>query len=142
MKKMFFISLSGFIFGIGLSMSTMLDRNRIINFLDIAGDWDPSLLFVMTGAVIVTLIFFRLILKRKKPVLDNKFYLPVKKQVDMRLVTGSVIFGAGWGLSGYCPGPGFAALTLGLQAPVIFCLGYIIGSIASKYYLQLLANDS
>ena len=134
MKKYLFIALSGLLFGFGLSLSAMLDRHRILNFLDIAGNWDPTLLFVMVSAVLVTVVFFRLILKRRAPILDDSFRLPVRKTIDAPLVAGSAMFGAGWGLAGYCPGPGFAALTLGMFNPFLFCLAYIAGSLLSRYY--------
>lgn len=141
MKNLISASLSGLLFGFGLSMSAMLDRHRILDFLDITGNWDPTLLFVMSGAVLVTLISFRIIFKNKKPVLGDKFYLPLKKNVDVRLTAGAVLFGAGWGLTGYCPGPGFTAITLGSVNAVIFCAGYIVGSLLSKYYLSRLPDN-
>ena len=123
-------------------MSTMLDRHIILDFLDITGDWDPTLLFVMLGAVIVALLSFKIILRRSIPIFGNSFHLPVKTKVDIKLLAGSAIFGIGWGLTGYCPGPGFTAITLGSMNAVIFCLGYILGSISSKYYIKrLLDND-
>jgi hypothetical protein len=140
MKKYFFIAVSGLLFGFGLSISAMLDRHRILNFLDITGNWDPTLLFVMFSAVLVTVVFFRFILKRKSPVLDNTFRLPARKDIDLPLVIGSAIFGAGWGLAGYCPGPGFAALILGSYNAVLFCLAYITGSLLSKYYSRKISG--
>jgi len=134
MKKYLFISLSGLLFGFGLSLSTMTDRHKIINFLDVAGNWDPTLLFVMFSAVSVTVVFFRIILARHAPILDNRFRLPSRKDIDAQLVAGSAIFGTGWGLAGYCPGPGFAAITLGSSNAILFTLAFITGSIMSNYY--------
>lgn len=132
--KYLFIILSGFLFGFGLSLSAMLDRHRILNFLDVAGEWDPTLLFVMFSAVLVTVIFFRFILKRHTPVFADRFYLPQRRDIDFPLVAGAAIFGAGWGIAGYCPGPGFAALILGSFNAVIFCLAYIAGFLLSRIY--------
>jgi uncharacterized membrane protein YedE/YeeE len=134
MKKYFFVALSGFLFGFGLSLSAMLDRHRILNFLDITGNWDPTLLFVMASAVLVTLVLFRLILKRSAPIYADRFRLPARKDIDLPLVAGSAVFGMGWGLSGYCPGPGFAALTLGSYNAILFCAAYIIGFLLSRKY--------
>lgn len=136
MKRYFFIAVSGLLFGFGLSLSAMLDRHRILNFLDITGNWDPTLLFVMFSAVIVTVIFFRFILKRNLPVFDTGFRLPTRKDIDAPLVIGAAIFGAGWGLAGYCPGPGFAALTLGSYNAILFCLAYIAGFLLSRIYTR------
>lgn len=142
MKSLVSASLSGLLFGYGLSMSTMLDRHRILNFLDISGNWDPALLFVMSGAVLVTVVLFRFILKKPTPLLNDKFHIPSKKEIDLKLVAGAAIFGTGWGLTGYCPGPGFAAVTLGSANAVIFCVGYIVGSVLSKYYIDKLADNT
>ncbi len=136
MKRYFFIAVSGLLFGFGLSLSAMLDRHRILNFLDITGNWDPTLLFVMFSAVIVTVIFFRFILKRNSPVFESSFRLPTRKDIDIPLVTGAAIFGAGWGLAGYCPGPGFTALTLGSYNAILFCLAYIAGFLLSRIYTR------
>lgn len=136
MKRYFFIAVSGLLFGFGLSLSAMLDRHRILNFLDITGNWDPTLLFVMFSAVIVTVIFFRFILKRNSPVYESSFRLPTRKDIDIPLVTGAAIFGAGWGLAGYCPGPGFTALTLGSYNAILFCLAYIAGFLLSRIYTR------
>jgi hypothetical protein len=134
MKKYLLISISGLLFGYGLSLSAMLDRHRIINFLDVTGNWDPTLLYVMFSAVLVTVVFFRFILKRSTPILDNRFRLPARKDIDAKLVTGAAIFGAGWGLSGYCPGPGIAAMTLGSMNAILFTLAFVTGSLLCSYY--------
>ena len=95
---------AGTLFGLGLAISGMVNPAKVIGFLDITGDWDPTLAFVMGGALLVTIPAFRLILKRSRPVLADKFELPTKKDVDGRLLAGSAIFGVGWGLAGFCPG--------------------------------------
>jgi len=142
MKKYLLNSISGLLFGFGLSLSAMLDRHRIINFLDITGNWDPTLLYVMFSAVLVTVVFFRFILRRQAPILDNRFRLPTRKDIDAQLVIGSAIFGAGWGLSGYCPGPGIAAITLGSLNAILFMLAYITGSLLSNYYSGKLQGEN
>ncbi len=114
MKKQtvsFIVSIfSGVVFGIGLALSGMTHPEKVLGFLDFAGVWDPSLLFVLGGAVGTTILTFHFILHRKVPLLSDYFHLPVLTKVDSKLVTGSLIFGIGWGISGYCPGPAIAAL--------------------------------
>lgn len=134
MAEKFLILLSGLLFGLGLGFSQMIDRNRVLGFLDIRGVWDPTLLFVLGGAVTVTVISFRFILRRSQPILANKFYLPTKKDIDKPLVIGAIIFGIGWGIAGYCPGPGITALVLGIWNPILFMAAFIIGSLAYKWY--------
>jgi uncharacterized membrane protein YedE/YeeE len=120
--------LAGLMFGIGLGWSQMMDRDRVLGFLDLAGQWDPTLAFVMGGAVAVTLVSFRFILKRPHPILGGKFYLPSRRDVDPKLLAGAVLFGVGWGIAGYCPGPGIAALVLGIWNPVLFLAALLVGS--------------
>lgn len=122
----------GLIFGVGLTISNMIDPNKIMNFLDISGNWDPSLILVMISAVMVTGIGFRLVLRRKKPVLAHNFYMPTNNHIDLRLIFGAMLFGVGWGLSGYCPGPGITALVLGTLDPLYFVLGLILSLIAQR----------
>jgi uncharacterized membrane protein YedE/YeeE len=123
---------SGLTFGLGLGFSQMIDPRRIIGFLDVAGAWDPTLIFVMGGAVLVTLIGFRLILRQPHPLLGNKFFVPTRSDIDRPLVLGAALFGIGWGLGGYCPGPAIAALGLGSANPVLFVVAMIAGSLAHK----------
>ena len=104
--------LAGTVFGAGLALSQMTDPRKVLGFLDIAGAWDASLLFVMGGAVGVTLLAFRLVLRRRAPVCDSEFHLPTKTTIDRPLLLGSALFGIGWGLAGYCPGPAIASLGL------------------------------
>ena len=125
--------IAGFIFGIGLGLSQMIDRDRVLGFLDITGDWDPTLLFVLGGAVGVTVISFRFILQRPHPLLAPKFYLPTAKTVDWPLVSGAAIFGIGWGIAGYCPGPGLVALVLGIWNPVLFLAAFLVGSLICQW---------
>lgn len=120
--------MAGLLFGLGLGFSQMIDRDRVLGFLDVTGQWDPTLAFVMGGAVAVTLITFRFILRRPYPILGDRFYLPTRKDIDPLLLGGAALFGIGWGIAGYCPGPGLAALTLGIWNPVLFCLALLAGS--------------
>jgi len=103
----------------------MINANKIQNFLDVTGNWDPSLLFVMFSALIVTWVGYKFILKKQHPQLTEKFFLPTKKSIDKKLVLGSALFGIGWGLAGYCPGPAFSALGLGILDAVYFMIGMI-----------------
>lgn len=101
---------AGFLFGLGLAVSGMTQPARVLGFLDPLGVWDPTLLFVLGGAVGVTVVAFRFVLRRPAPVLADRFHLPDATQIDRPLVAGAAIFGVGWGISGYCPGPGVALL--------------------------------
>ncbi len=106
-------ALAGGVFGAGLQLAQMTDPAKVQNFLDVAGHWDPSLLFVLGAAVLVATIGFRLVTRRGRPLLDAHFHWPPPGAIDRRLLLGSALFGIGWGLAGYCPGPAFAALGLG-----------------------------
>ncbi|MGB7251206.1 MAG: DUF6691 family protein [Phormidesmis sp.] len=125
---------SGIIFGLGLGLSQMIDRQRVLGFLDLAGTWDPTLLFVLLSAVGVTVIAFRFVLHRHKPIFARSFSLPSRKDIDGRLITGAAIFGVGWGISGYCPGPGIAALVMGSWNPVLFLLAMVTGMVVFNRY--------
>ena len=111
---------SGALFGLGLALSGMLDPARVQGFLDITGSWDPSLAFVLGGAVTVMFLGLRLIGRLERPALDARFHLPENRTVDRPLVLGSALFGIGWGISGFCPGPALAALSLGKPEPLLF----------------------
>jgi uncharacterized membrane protein YedE/YeeE len=104
---------AGLVFGAGLALAQMTDPRKVLNFLDLAGHWDPSLLFVLGGATGLALLAFRAVLRRPAPLLDAQFHLPDATGIDRRLVVGSALFGVGWGLAGYCPGPAFASIGLG-----------------------------
>ena len=117
----------GMLFGLGLSVSEMINPARVIGFLDVAGRWDSTLLFVMGGAVAVTMPLFALIERRAKPLLARQFALPVKRQIDRPLIIGAVIFGVGWGLGGFCPGPAIAGLASGSSGVFLFVVAMIGG---------------
>ena len=119
--------ISGILFGLGLTLSGMSDPAKVLGFLNVTGAWVPDLIFVMGGAVVVTLVLTPLVLKRTAPLLASTFSLPTKQIVDRRLVGGAVLFGIGWGLSGYCPGPGLISLLYGYQTTLVFCLTMFAG---------------
>lgn len=109
--------LAGLLFGLGLAISGMTDPARVIGFLDVAGDWDPTLVFVLGGAVVTTFIGYRLVWRHQTPLFESRFQLPTRRDLDTRLLGGAALFGIGWGLSGYCPGPAVASLP-GLSWPL------------------------
>jgi uncharacterized protein len=117
----------GLIFGVGLAVSGMMNPAKVIGFLDVAGNWDPTLIFVMGGAVLITIPAYRVILARRRPVLANGFSLPTKKSLDAPLIWGSALFGLGWGLVGLCPGPAVAAIGTGLPAVLGFVAAMVAG---------------
>ncbi|WP_295046604.1 DUF6691 family protein [uncultured Paracoccus sp.] len=111
--------LIGLVFGTGIVVSGMAGPAKVLNFFDIAGSWDPSLAFVMAGALSVTLIGYRIVLRRPRPVLDRRFHLPARRDIDPALIGGAALFGIGWGIAGFCPGGSIPALgTLHPQAAV------------------------
>ena len=130
--------LSGVIFGFGLSISAMINPTRIIGFLDISGHWDATLLLVMCGALAVTFAGFTLVLKRPRPLFAEKFSLPARTRIDKSLLLGSAIFGVGWGLAGFCPGPAIAALAT-LSRQVFF---FILAMIAGQWLASHLEKKS
>jgi len=119
--------LAGLLFGAGLAASGMNDSNVVQGFLDVSGDWNPALMFVMAAALMVTIPGFQYFLRRK-PILAKSFKLPTLKSIDRQLVTGSIIFGIGWALVGYCPGPAIAALGYLNWEGVIFVLAMLAGA--------------
>ena len=124
----------GIIFALGLAVSEMINPARVIGFLDVAGRWDPTLLIVMTGALAVTVPLFPVILHRSKPFLAARYSLPTQTRIDRRLIVGAAIFGAGWGLAGFCPGPALAALASGSPSVILFVLAMLGGQwLASRF---------
>ena len=117
----------GLIFGLGISLSGMANPAKVLNFFDIAGSWDPSLAFVMGGALATTFLGYRLIFRRPAPVLDVKFHLPTATALDARLIGGSAVFGIGWGISGFCPGGALPALGTGAADVFAFVAALVAG---------------
>jgi len=128
--------ISGLLFGFGLLLSGMADPAKVQNFLDLFGTWDPSLAFVMGGAIAVTMPGFWLVIRRNKPFFNDVFHLPSRTDLDARLITGAAIFGVGWGLGGCCPGLSMSALALAAGGTLIFVATMLTGMAASKYVLQ------
>jgi uncharacterized membrane protein YedE/YeeE len=119
---------AGLLFGLGLAVSGMTHASKVLGFLDVAGDWDPSLLLVLGGAVGVTIVAFRFILRRPAPVLEPGFKLPTAKDIDGPLVVGAAVFGIGWGISGYCPGPAIASLAAPNWETWVFLPAVLLGA--------------
>lgn len=140
MKLIITALISGILFGIGLTLSQMTIPNKVIGFLDLAGNWDPSLIFVMVGALTVTIISFRTILKRPNPLFDQKFYLSSKSALDKPLLIGAAIFGIGWGISGYCPGPSVAGLGLANIESVVMILSIYVGFIVHRITVERVSS--
>ena len=136
MQKKLIGLVAGVIFGLGLAISQMISQEKVLGFLDFFGNWDPSLAFVIAGAVGVTAVLFRFVLRRRQPLFDGKFHLSRDSGVDKHLAIGSALFGIGWGLGGFCPGPALASLSLGQIEPVIFVLALIAGSLAYKWFAE------
>ena len=122
-------ALAGALFALGLVISGMVDPGRVTAFLDVTGHWDPTLIFVMAGAIAVHAPLSRLVRARRAPLFDPLFHLPPKAAIDPRLVIGAAVFGVGWGLSGYCPGPAIVSLGTG-AVPLLVFVGAMIGGIA------------
>jgi uncharacterized protein len=118
---------AGLLFGLGLIVSGMADPAKIQNFLDLAGTWDPSLAFVMASAVSVTFAGYRALASRARPLLAEKFYWPTVSDIDRPLIAGAALFGLGWGLSGFCPGPALTALPLMAQGTLVFVPAMFVG---------------
>jgi uncharacterized membrane protein YedE/YeeE len=131
----------GLVFGFGLLLSGMSDPAKVLNFLDLggiaSGHWDPSLAFVMAGAVAVTFAGFRFVLRRSRPLFAERFHLPTKRELDLRIVAGPAIFGVGWGLAGFCPGPALTALGFGSRAAVLFVAAMLTGMWLARFLGRL-----
>jgi uncharacterized membrane protein YedE/YeeE len=118
---------AGMLFGVGLTLSGMSDPLKVLGFLDVSGDWIPDLALVMGGALLLSAAATPWILKRPAPRFASQFQVPTIRSIDQRLAIGAMLFGVGWGLSGYCPGPAIVSLLYGYQTTIIFCLAMIPG---------------
>ncbi|MFB0899611.1 MAG: YeeE/YedE family protein [Polaromonas sp.] len=147
LKKTLFALAAGLLFAFGLVLSGMTQPAKVVGFLHLAGlsqgiswqaapgFWDPSLALVMRGALMVTLIAFAVTPQKAKPWADDKFHLPTRQDIDGKLLTGAALFGIGWGLAGYCPGPGFAALLSGGLDAAAFVVALLVGMWGAKRWL-------
>ncbi|SEQ20226.1 hypothetical protein SAMN05428995_103201 [Loktanella sp. DSM 29012] len=130
--RILFGLLSGLVFGLGLVISGMSDPAKVLNFLDVFGAWDPSLAFVMGGASVTAYIGYRLVWRRPAPVLMQSFDMPDTTRVDAPLLTGAALFGIGWGIGGFCPGPAWTALTFAAPGTLVFLPMMLIGLYAGR----------
>lgn len=134
MRHIFIAMVTGILFGAGLVVSDMVNPARVLAFLDIFGDWDPALAFVMGGAMIPFAIAFAITRKLREPFLQTQFYIPENRIIDTQLITGALIFGAGWGLAGYCPGPAIAGFAFGDWQPIVFVCAMLAGMWLARIY--------
>lgn len=130
----------GLLFGLGLVVAGMSDPAKVLNFLDLgaipAGGWDASLAFVMAGAIAVTLVGFRLVLRRSQPIFGERFHLPTSRDLDSRIVVGPAIFGIGWGLAGFCPGPALTAALTGGAPAWLFIVAMFAGMAGARWLAE------
>ncbi len=140
MKSLLAAFCAGSLFAVGLAVSGMTLPSKVIGFLDVAGDWDPSLALVMAAAVLVHFAAHRIVLRRRSPLFDVKFHLPTRTSLDIRLLTRAAIFGIGWGLGGFCPGPGLVAAAAGGHAALVFVGGMTGGMVLEQALARALAT--
>lgn len=133
---------AGLLFGFGLALSQMIDPAKVMAFLDVAGVWDPSLAFVMIGALAVAAPAYALAARRARPLYGDSFAVPTRRDIDKPLMIGALLFGAGWGLAGYCPGPAIASLAGGRIEVVIFVAAMLAGMIAARFISAAPASAS
>ncbi|MDH4380777.1 MAG: YeeE/YedE family protein [Gammaproteobacteria bacterium] len=128
--------LSGLVFGLGLILGGMTNPSKVIGFLDVAGLWDPSLALVMGGAIAVASVAFAVAGRRVRSLLGSPMQIPTKRDLDPRLIGGSLMFGAGWGLAGFCPGPALVALAQGLMPALLFVVAMLVGMLGYELWMQ------
>ncbi len=138
--KLPFAFLTGLVFGTGIAISGMMDPAKVLNFFDIAGSWDPSLAFVMAGALIVTFAGYRLAWRRNAPLFGGGFQVPTATAIDGRLIAGSALFGIGWGIAGFCPGAAIPALGTGRWEVALFLLAVTAGFALRRLLTQTAAR--
>ncbi len=140
MSRMLGGLIAGLLFGAGLSISGMINPAKVIGFLNIAGAWDPSLAFVMLGGVAVTAIGYRTVLRRSQPLFEPSFSLPTRRDIDPPLLLGASLFGIGWGLGGYCPGPALAGIGFGSLETIAFVAAMLVGMLIARQTAGFLAG--
>lgn len=133
---------SGVLFGVGLAVSGMTRPEKVIGFLDVGGAWDASLAFVMAGAIAVHFLAYRLIRGRRAPLWADKFGIPTRRDIDAKLLAGAALFGVGWGLGGYCPGPGVVSLAAGGEGAVVFVATLLLGMFLTARFEMWVAKDA
>lgn len=136
MKTILSAFVTGGLFGAGLALSGMMNPAKVLGFLDIFGVWDPTLAFVMGGALLVTVPGFWLVQKRKGPLFASSFQIPTKRDLDARLIGGAALFGLGWGIAGFCPGPAIAALSSALPGVFLFVAAMLAGMLVHRFTLE------
>ncbi len=135
MKKLVSTLFIGMVFGLGIAISGMANPAKVQNFFDLAGMWDPSLMFVMGGALTVAAIGYRIIFtSRKTPLFDEEFFLPKAKSIDKELIGGATIFGIGWGIAGFCPGGAIPTIALGHSGTYVFLAAMVVGMFAARQF--------
>lgn len=142
MRRLVPAFLIGLLFGTGIVISGMANPAKVLNFFDFAGTWDPSLAFVMGGALIVTAIGYRIVLARPRPLIEPRFYLPGARDIDARLLGGAAIFGIGWGMAGFCPGGALPVIGTGRSEVLLFVAALIAGIIATQWLQRLLQRQA
>ena len=123
---------SGLLFGAGVTISGMVNPMKVLNFLDILGPWDATLIFVMGAGLVVTLLGYQIILKKNSPLFATSFRLPTSQDIDTKLLGGAALFGLGWGISGFCPGPAVASVVFGRTESITFVIAMAAGMIVTK----------
>ena len=138
--RLFSAFLVGLIFGTGIAVSGMINPAKVLNFFDIAGTWDPSLAFVMGGALVTTFLGYRMVLRRDAPLIEARFQLPTARRIDARLIGGSAVFGIGWGIAGFCPGAAVPALGTGRWEVALFVAALLAGLWSARMVQDRLAG--
>jgi uncharacterized protein len=136
MKQLLIAFGAGILFALGLGISGMTMPSKVIGFLDFSGSWDPSLSFVMVGAIAVHFVFYRFVLHMRSPLFHSNFFLPKASQLDSRLILGSALFGIGWGLAGYCPGPALTSVVTMTKPTLVFIGSMMAGMILEHVLLR------
>lgn len=140
MNRAVFSFIAGLVFAVGLGISGMTQPTKVVGFLDVFGNWDPSLMFVMIGAIGVHFFTYRMIRKRETPILEDKWYVPTRTDLTPSLIIGATLFGIGWGLAGYCPGPAVTSLASLDSRPIFFVLSMLAGIFLYKLYEGLVSK--
>ena len=133
--KLLYALVTGLVFGVGIALSGMMDPAKVLNFFDVAGTWDPSLAFVMGGALLVTFVGYRLVWRRDAPLFGGRFQVPTSTVIDRKLIGGSALFGVGWGIAGFCPGAAIPALGTGRWEVALFLVAVAGGFVLRRILL-------